>query len=131
MLKKLIVIENGEEVQCDTLQELVEILIDKNFYKMSEVEQKHKMEMKALANCINNKMEIVQDFPQNSNLEGKFVIKDESTYILSLLITNKIILLERKDSNFFTRDLSKENIKDNYIIVNTFAKKLLANLSNV
>ena len=35
------------------------------------------------------------------------------------------LLLERKDSNIFTKKLNKDKIKDNYIIVNTFAKELL------
>ena len=127
MLKKIIIVENSEEVQCDTLEEVVETLIDKNYYNMTQNQKIERMKIKALANCINNKMEIVQELPVNfvNNLENKFIINDEITYIYSLLITNNILLLEKKNSNIFTENLNKEKFKDNYIIVNTFAKELL------
>lgn len=127
MLKKIIIIENGKECQFDTIEEVVKKLIDKDYYEMNKEQKNKKMRMKALANCINNKREIVQELPLdiNDDIEGKFIIRDEITYILSLLITNNIILLERKDSNIFTKNLNKENLQDNYIIINTFAKELL------
>ena len=125
MLKKLIIIENGKEVQCDTLEDLVKILIDENYYNMTEKEKIEKMTMKALANTLNNKMEVTQDISKIDNIEEKFIIKDEITYILSLVKTNNVLLLERRDSNILTGSLNKEYLKDNYIIVNTFAKELL------
>ena len=128
MLKKIIIIENGKDIQCNTLEDVVKILIDENYYNMTPVQKKEKMKMKALSNCINNKKEIVQELPENGeeSIEDKFIIQDEITYVLSLLTTNNILLLERKDSDIFTKDLNKENLKDNYIIVNTFAKELLS-----
>ena len=127
MLKKIIIIENGEEIQCDTLEEVVKTLIDENYYSMTQNQKIEKMKIKALANCINNKMKVVQELPVNfvNNVENKFIINDEITYILSLLTTNNLLLLERKDSNIFTGELNKDNLKENYIIVNTFAKELL------
>ena len=124
MLKKLILIENGQEEQYDSLEEIVKELIDENYYEMNDEEKKEKMTMKALANTINNRMEIVQN-ADASNVNGKFIIKDEITYILSLISTNKLMLLERIDANIFAKDLNKENMKDNYIIINKFAKELL------
>ena len=124
MLKKFIIIENGEEVQFDKLEELVKELIDEEYYNLTPEQKKQKMEIKAIANCMNNKMEIVENATEN--IEGKFIIKDEFTYILSLLITNNVILLERKDSNIFSRNLRKEELEGNYIIVNKFAKKILS-----
>lgn len=125
MLKKLIIIENGEEIQVDTLEELIKTLIDENFYNMTQREKIKKMEMKALANCLNTNMQVTQEIPIDGNIKNKFIIKDEYTYILSLLITNNILLLERKDSSIFTKFMNKDSIKDNYIIVNKFAKELL------
>ena len=128
MLKKIIIVENGKEIQCNTLEDVVKTLIDENYYNMTPFQKTEKMKMKALSNCINNKKEVVQELPVNAkeSIQDKFIIQDEITYILSLLTTNNILLLERKDSNIFTKDLNKENIKDNYIIVNTFAKELLS-----
>ena len=36
MLKKLIIIENNKEFQFDTIEELVKVLIDKDFYDYKE-----------------------------------------------------------------------------------------------
>ena len=119
MLNKVIIIEDDNKVQCDSVEEVVKTLID-------EKEKLEKREMKAIANCINNSFEIVENV-NSKDLENKFVIKDETTYVLSLLIINKIILLERIDSNIYTSSIDKSNMKDNYIIVNKFAKELLKN----
>ena len=127
ILKKIIVIENENKEQCDTLEELVKILLDDDYYKFDKEKRKEIMKQKAYANCINNKYEVVEDIDikEIKDLDNKFVIKDEMTYILSLLITNNVLLLERKDSNVFTKEFRKEEIEDNYIIVNKFAKKIL------
>lgn len=132
MLKKIILIENDKEYQCDTMQEVVKKLIDENYYSFTQEEKINKMKMLALANCLNNKKEIIEEYEldTNSSIEGKFIIKDEMTYVLSLLLTNNIILLERIDSNVFTKDLDKSNFNDNYIIVNKFAEMLLQKYIN-
>ena len=126
MLNKVIIIEDDNKVQCDSVEEVVKTLIDEKYYELDEKEKLEKREMKAIANCINNSFEIVENV-NSKELENKFVIKDETTYVLSLLIINKIILLERIDSNIYTSSIDKSNMKDNYIIVNKFAKELLKN----
>ncbi len=126
MLNKVIIIEDDNKVQCDSVEEVVKTLIDEKYYELDEKEKLEKREMKAIANCINNSFEIVENV-NSKDLENKFVIKDETTYVLSLLIINKIILLERIDSNIYTSSIDKSNMKDNYIIVNKFAKELLKN----
>lgn len=133
MLKKIIIIENDNKLQCDTQEEVVRVLLDKKYYELTEKEKLEKREIKAIANCINNKKEIVKEIEiDDENIEDKFIIKDEMTYILSLLITNKIMLLERIDSDIYTKTLNKSEIKDNYIIVNKFAKEILENyLKNI
>lgn len=119
MLKKIIVIDDNNEIQLDTEKEVIELLIDEKFYDLTEEEKKKKIELKALANCLGegaNIEEIVKE---------KYVLIDEKTYIFSLLKNNKIILLERVDSEIFTSEIDKTKIKENYILVNTFAEKLL------
>ena len=103
MLEELIIIENGKEKQCKSLEELVKTLISENYYEISKEEQAEKIKMRANANTINNRMEISEETDENS-LENKFIIKDEITYILSLISTNKIVLLERKDADIFTKN---------------------------
>ena len=131
MLKKIIIIENDVDYQCDTFEEIVKMLIDEKFYDLTAEEKKEKMKMKAIANSINNKMEIIDTVDNLNNIDGKFIIKDEITYILSLLITTNIVILERIDSNIFTKNLNKSNIKENYVIVNKFAQKLLNEYLNI
>lgn len=126
VLNKVIIIEDDNKVQCGSVEEVVKTLIDEKYYELDEKEKLEKREMKAIANCINNSFEIVENV-NSKDLENKFVIKDETTYVLSLLIINKIVLLERIDSNIYTSSIDKSNMKDNYIIVNKFAKELLKN----
>lgn len=126
MLKKIIVIENNNKIQCNSEEEVIKLLIDNNYYELTEEEKLEKREIKAMANCMNNNMKIVREIDiDTDNVENKFIIKDEMTYILSLLMTNNIMLLERIDSNIYTGRINKSGMKDNYIIVNKFAKGLL------
>ena len=115
MNKKLIAIENGEYFQYDKLEDLAKDLIDDNFYEMSQEERINKMNINALANGL-DRASIIN-------------IKNEKEYILSLLVSNRIILLEKIDSEIFIKDIDKLKIKDNYIVVNTFAQKLLSNIN--
>ncbi len=117
MLKKLIAIENGESYQYDTLEELVKDLIDENFYEMQQNEKVEIMQKKAVANSFNSF--------EDKNWGKIDKIEDEMTYILYLLTTNNVVLLEHKESEIFTKDIDKTNFKDNYIIVNSFANELL------
>ena len=119
MLKKIIAIENGESYQYDTLEELVKDLIDENFYNMEQNEKVEIMQRKAIANSYNS----FEAIDKNSRIIDK--IEDELTYILYLLTINNVVLLENKESEIFTKDIDKTELKDNYIIINSFARELL------
>ena len=99
MLNNLIAIEKKNDYQCNTINELVKKLIDEKYYELTLEQRKNKMKMLAMANTLNKKMEIV-DNCSCDNINGKFIIKDEFTYILSLLICGNIVLLEKKESNY-------------------------------
>lgn len=124
MLNNLIAIEKKNDYQCNTINELVKKLIDEKYYELTLEQRKNKMKMLAMANTLNKKMEIV-DNCSCDNIKGKFLIKDEFTYILSLLICGNIVLLEKKESNVFIKYTNVPESKDNYIIVNKFAKDIL------
>ena len=132
MLKGLIILEGNEKYQCNTVKDIAEKLIDNNYYELPAEERKNKIKMLAIANCMNNGIEILEDIKENqeTNLDGKFIIKDEITYILSLWMMNKIVLLERVDANEFLKDIDKSKISDNYIIVNKYAKVILIEYLN-
>ena len=124
MLNNLIAIEKKNDYQCNTINELVKKLIDEKYYELTLEQRKNKMKMLAMANTLNKKMEIV-DNCSCDNINGKFIIKDEFTYILSLLICGNIVLLEKKESNVFIKYTNVPESKDNYIIENKFAKDIL------
>lgn len=124
-MKDLILIEGNEKYQFDTLEELIETIIHKQYYEMSENVKKEQLELKAFANCMQENIDIVSKGEKLTSIDGKFIIHDEVTYVLSLLLLNKVMLLERTNSNIFTKNLDKTNISDNYIIVNHYAKDLL------
>lgn len=125
MLKKLILIEDGEKYQLDTLEELVKLIIDNKYYEMTEEERKKKLELKAYTNCMQEEIEIITNRNEEIDIEGKFVAIDEMSYIYSLLLLNKVTILESTESNVLTAKLDKADITENYIIVNYFAKELL------
>ena len=125
MLKKLILIEDGEKYQLDTLEELVKLIIDNKYYEMTEEERKKKLELKAYTNCMQEEIEIITNRNEEIDIEGKLVAIDEMSYIYSLLLLNKVTILESTESNVLTAKLDKADITENYIIVNYFAKELL------
>ena len=129
MLKSIILVENQNEFQCETLEEVVKKLIGDEFYNWSLEEKQNRMKMLATANCINNNMQIVtrEEIQKCIGLYNKFIVYDEMTYILSLLRTNNIILLEKRESEVFTKNLDKSKFEKNYIIVNKYAEELLEN----
>ena len=77
------------------------------------------MQRKAIANSYS----LLDDIEKKSKIIDK--IEDEWTYILYLLTTNNVVLLEHKESEIFTKDINKKELKDNYIIINSFAEELL------
>lgn len=127
-LKKIILIQNGKSRQMDSKEEVIEFLFGDNYYNLSLEERKELIKLNTIVNTINlDRKLLILDNKKNTsfNLDTDFIIYDEVTYLLSLLILNKCMLLEKKDSNILTSDIDKSNISDNYIIVNTFAKELL------
>lgn len=130
MLNKLILIENGQSRQFSKEEDLIKYFLGSGYYNQSKEEKLQQMELNALAKCIGTDMKVVkidraEAQKQKIDLKNKFIVYDEKTYILSLLLTQRAMLLESIDSNIFTENLDKTGITDNYIIVNTFAEKLL------
>lgn len=125
-MENLIVIEGKEKYQYKDINGLIENFINKNYFSMSEEERKNELEKKTIANTIQGDIKIVKlekdkkDFEENA-----FILYDEISYILSMLKFNKIILLERTDANIFGRYINKENMQDNYIIINKFADEIM------
>ena len=126
MLNNLILIENGKYKQFSSEIELVEYLFGDQYYSLSQKEKQDLMELNALSRIHGTNLKISKSKPEKEeNIANKFVIYNEKTFVLSLLRTNQVTLLEKRDSNIYTKNMDKADIQDNYIIVNTFAEKLL------
>lgn len=125
-MENLIVIEGKEKYKYNDIESLIKGFINERYYNMSETEQKNELEKKAIANTIQDDIKIcnIKEKAQNYDKEA-FILYDEITYILSMLKFNKIILLEKTNANIFGKYINKENITDNYIIVNKFANEII------
>ena len=131
MENNIILIENENDIKCDTKEQVVKILLGEDYYNLSEEDKVERMEIRAIANSINNpKIRIIKKGEKIDSLENVFVIYDEITYIYSLLITNNITMLEKTKEEIFTKGLDKTELTKNYIIVNKFAKELLEKYLN-
>ena len=124
-MENLILIEGCHKYKFQSLHELVETIIDKNYYHLSPDEKALVLEKKAFANCGLSMIPIINLYNGDDYLDNSFILYDEITYILSMLKFNKMILLEEKDSNIFTKSIFKKDFQGNYIIVNNFADMLL------
>ena len=125
-MENLIVIEGKEKYKYNDIKSMIKGFINERYYNMSETEQKNELEKKAIANTIQDNIKIynMESKAQNYDKEA-FIVYDEITYILSMLKFNKIILLEKTNANIFGKYINKENITDNYIIVNKFANEII------
>ena len=125
-MENIIVIEGKEKYKYNDIKSLIKGFINERYYNMSETEQKNELEKKAIANTIQDNIKIynMESKAQNYDKEA-FIVYDEITYILSMLKFNKIILLEKTNANIFGKYINKENITDNYIIVNKFANEII------
>ncbi len=125
-MENLIAIEGKEKYQYKDTKSLIEKFINKNYFDMSKEERKIELEKKTVANTMLNHIKVITLEKETENFdEDAFILYDEITYILSMLKFNKIILLEKTDANIFGKYINKENIKDNYIIINKFANEIM------
>ncbi len=130
MLKKLIVVSGQNQLQCNNEQDVIRGLISQDYYQLSSTQKEEKMKLMATANLINRpNVKIINkdNIKDIDDVENKFVLLDEKTYVLSLLSleNSDTILLERKDSDVYTGLLDKSKFTKNYILVNKFANVIL------
>lgn len=125
-MENLIVIEGKEKYQYRDIESLVEKFINENYFYMDEADRKVELEKRAIMNNTQNKIKICKLDNKTTNFDkNAFIIYDEITYILSLLKFNKIILLEKTNANILGKYINKENIEENYLILNKFADEIM------
>ena len=126
-MKKIIVIEQENKYQYDSIEELVKDILDEKYYNFSQEQKKEILKKKANLNIINKKDVTIQDnfTIENNSIENKIITTNEYTYILSLANLDIITILEQKDADIFLKGWDKEKFEGNYIIINRFAKELI------
>lgn len=128
-MKNLIVIEGEKDYQYNNLQELVKDFIHPNYNEMSKEGQIKEIEKRAKANTVKENVEMImidkEQIISTIGLKNKFIINDEYTYILSMLIFNKFVLLEEINANIFGKYMKQKPKKGNYIILNKFANEIM------
>lgn len=125
-MEDLIVIVGNDKYQYKDLESLICGFINNDYYNMSDEEKMNELEKKAIANSMQYSIKVVKlEEKTNDFDEDAFILYDEITYILSMLKFDRFILLERTDANIFGKYINKENMQDNYIIINKFANDIL------
>lgn len=127
VMEKLIVIEGKNTYRYNDIESLVKTFIHPNYYEMTKEQREEELEKKAVANTILDNISIIKWKDRNviKDMSNAMILYDEYTYILSMLQLQKFYLLEAKEANIFGKYIDKNAIKDNYIIVNTFANEIL------
>ena len=126
-MKNLIVIEGERNYQYNNVQELAKDFIHPNYNEMSKAEQIKEIEKRAIANMVKENVQIVTMNKEQTIpiIKNKFVINDEYTYILSMLMYDKFVLLEEINANIFGKYMKQKPKKGNYIILNKFANEIM------
>ena len=128
-MKDLILIVDQEKYQFDTKEDLMQNLLgDKennyNEMKKEEEEKKERRYLKAYINLQGQKEYIIdfkEEVKKNPNIpiNERFLIDNDDMYVMSLLRMNQVVLLENTKSDIFSKEINKEGIDDNYLILNS------------
>ncbi len=138
--KKLLVMEYDSSVQMDTLEELLTVYFNE-FY----IDKPEREKISLRYSCIypyalsaqkrvfvSLEEEMVDGMIQkvsDPDLEEGLFINNDVNFFLSMCKIDQLRICERIDSNIFTARLNKQNLQEDYIIVNDYASALLkANL---
>lgn len=124
-MKKIILIEQENKYQYDSIEELAKDLLDEEYYNMNQKQKKELLNKKANLNKVNKKGVIISENIKNNDIDNKIITTNEYTYIISLANLDIITILEQKDADIFLKGWDKEKFEGNYIIINKFAKELI------
>lgn len=134
-MKDLILIVDQEKYQFDTKEELMQNLLgdkENNYNEMTEEEKKERRYLKAYINLQGQKEYIIdfkEEVKKNPNIpiNERFLIDNDDMYVMSLLRMNQVVLLENTKSDIFSKEINKEGIDDNYLILNSYANEITNN----
>ena len=128
-MENLIIIEGENKQGFASIEDIVKVCINKEYYSMNEEEKCLELEKMAFANAGVYNIPVInfkENLDENRISANVFVFYDEITHILSLAKIGKIVILEKTECNMFTKYIDKSNIEDNYVIINKFVDEILS-----
>lgn len=134
-MKNIILITNNESYQFDSIDELKKFLFS-NINEFSDDEIEKLLYEKVFGLCVLNNWQIINTKKgvyignyeignEEKDIDRAIIIDNLDTYILSLCRYNVMLLLEEKDNRYYTKNIDLELEDNNYVVVNTYADKLL------
>ena len=127
----IIVVEDGKKFCYSGKEELVKSMLGEDYYNLSNEEKQKRLEICTYRNAgleqipiVNiNKGEVV------NNIDKRYIVYDEDTFILSLAKNNKLVIYEKEDANIFAKDVDKQKLKrisESYICINDCVDSILS-----
>lgn len=130
-------ITKNNSYQFNTINEIIESIFGEEYSKLDEKSKFIKRyEMAYPISKFNKDIPVVHTkmgvlgekykvISGKFNVIDSFIIDDELSYILSLCKIDNILLLENINANIIVDSKYKTDIKDNYIVVNSYAKQII------
>ena len=79
-MKKIILIEQENKYQYDSIEELAKDLLDEEYYNMNQKQKKELLNKKANLNKVNKKGVIISENIKNNDIDNKIITTNEYTY---------------------------------------------------
>lgn len=136
--KTNLIVQVGENIhQLNSIDELIEIVLGRQYSKLTEEEKLLKRYELILPFSVECKKIIVHsakgvikedisfDNKAEYDVSNSLFIDNEFTYFLSLCKLQQLQILEHINAEIFAICMDKSKISGNYILINKFADKLL------
>lgn len=118
------IIIGGKEHPYHSFEELVQFLLGPDYYQLSVEERLIRRIQRARIDGLPKHLNVT-NMNEPFELEKSILIDSEHSYIYSLLFHDIIIILEQKESKILGEFLNREELSENYIVMNAFARKAL------
>ena len=125
-----ILLEGNNEYATDDYQDIVRKLIAKDYYEQPADKRKKLIKRVAEMNAINqrahgNDIVVKDSYKVGDDLSKTLYTCDDKAYILSLVSTKILFLLERIDSEIIAKGVKTEEYEENYHVINVHGEELL------